>query len=452
LQLHLFFIRVGLDEKQIEMYLRDQQFLAILNPPQQQKTEKPVFSEVTRKRGELDEIDYDLIFSRKFAATPTEDFNQYFMYNQDAQLQKSLQRSSRPVFSSGQMYRLPPQQALSPQVSRLPPHMVAGFTQSQTMTSPNIQDFAQSRPMSFVSPSRSQHQYQTVESKQEKTANAVLEELGLTPYIINFCIDNLKTWFVTQILKPTLAQIDHINSLCKKEKLDLYDCNYILDASASMNHLAAANVPPPPPDQRMTLRYILVHIRDPQHDVLVANRLNIETYLSIRCDRRYLIQRMRELSSDVYLTKFVWNGGGDFKFDSDSKPEKWEDRDDLPTDTDILQHLFLKWLDLSLPNDRFYGKATFSNKYFINRGDPYSNRELSPTGIYIILQKRMPPHYNVYCRGTYYECPPGRNNLFHAIVLFVYFIEKHNRGYLEGGVSIHEQPINLQRVVPSIEE
>jgi hypothetical protein len=59
---------------------------------------------------------------------------------------------------------------------------------------------------------------------------------------------------------------------------------------------------------------------------------------------------------------------------------------------------------------------------------------------------------NVYCKEKQYECPSGRVNLFHAIVLFVNGIEKHNRGYLEGGVSIHDQPINLERVIASSEQ
>jgi hypothetical protein len=42
---------------------------------------------------------------------------------------------------------------------------------------------------------------------------------------------------------------------------------------------------------------------------------------------------MQELSSDTYMTKYVWPDGGDFK--TDNKTEKYNERDDLETDTDV---------------------------------------------------------------------------------------------------------------------
>ncbi len=57
--------------------------------------------------------------------------------------------------------------------------------------------------------------------------------------------------------------------------------------------------------------------------------------------KEYLIQRIIELSDGPYLQRFIWNGGG-----------KWRGKEwtpELPTDAQILIHLFCTFLDLKLP-------------------------------------------------------------------------------------------------------
>lgn len=69
--------------------------------------------------------------------------------------------------------------------------------------------FAQYAHPQFTSPTRQAQR----PNEQVKDPNAELESLGLTPFIMGHCIDNLRTWFVTQLLKPTLAQIEHLNAV-----------------------------------------------------------------------------------------------------------------------------------------------------------------------------------------------------------------------------------------------
>jgi hypothetical protein len=41
------------------------------------------------------------------------------------------------------------------------------------------------------------------------------------------------------------------------------------------------------------------------------------------------------------MTKFVWNGGGDFRPEGATKAVKWVDREDLATDTAVRSLIYL---------------------------------------------------------------------------------------------------------------
>ncbi|KAL0491004.1 hypothetical protein AKO1_002707, partial [Acrasis kona] len=436
-------ISMGLDEKQIKMHLRERDFQSMLQPvPIVREVEtRPV--QKIRRRGELDEVDYNIIFGDRNASNRRDQYSMLLDQVGARQMQPimqqqimSPQRSPRtpsqfgspPYIDLSQQYQ---QQYQEPQQQYQPQNVP-----QQPLVTPL--KTTRTRHVPFVSPPKQ------VEKPVQKDPNVILEELGLTPFVVNYCIDNLKVWFVLQILKPTLVQIEHLNSVFQKEKLDLYNCYHILDAFPTTDHLNdAANIPQPT-DQRMTVGYILQRLRDPRQFPISHNRINIEQYLNPKWNRRYLIQRISELSNDPYLTKFQWDAGGDFKSSPFKAPEKWDERDDLPTDTSIFMHLFRKWLDLSLPADRIYGKSTFSVKYYVDKGDPTLNREVLTNGTFLILQKRSPPHYVVYSKGQTYDCPAGRNNMFHAIVLFVHLIDECNKGYIEG-INIHDEPIRLPK-------
>jgi hypothetical protein len=199
----------------------------LLNPPKSTpQTEIPIPIESVRRRGELDNSDYDLIFTRKSATTPIEEFNPYSMNTSTFELPFSQQIATptRQGFSPGQSHRqmLSPSQAqpqsLFGQQMRPMQSSFGQFTQPmQNFTSPSKwithqdlilkgPEFGQSRPP-FGSPARSQ-------GERQPDYTGPLTELHMTPYMMNICIENLKIWFVTHILKPTLVQIEHINAVC----------------------------------------------------------------------------------------------------------------------------------------------------------------------------------------------------------------------------------------------
>ncbi|KAM6095832.1 transmembrane protein 209-like [Chlamydotis macqueenii] len=63
-------------------------------------------------------------------------------------------------------------------------------------------------------------------------------------------------------------------------------------------------------------------------------------YLDLTPNQTYLVQRIKALSQERYLSSFQWNRGGDFK------GRRWDSS--LPTDSSIIMHLFSTYLDCKL--------------------------------------------------------------------------------------------------------
>jgi hypothetical protein len=98
--------------------MRDQNLIRLLNPPKTTpQTEKPVQTETIRRRGELDDIDYDLIFTQKSTTTQTEEFNPYLNTTYEIPFTPQVTTPARQMFSPGQTQRqiFSPSQTMTPQ-------------------------------------------------------------------------------------------------------------------------------------------------------------------------------------------------------------------------------------------------------------------------------------------------------------------------------------------------
>ncbi|XP_068620363.1 transmembrane protein 209 isoform X2 [Battus philenor] len=117
-------------------------------------------------------------------------------------------------------------------------------------------------------------------------------------------------------------------------------------------------------------------------------------YLEPFADQRYVVRRIRDLARAPCLSSYRWNGGG----------ADWEDS--LPTDAEIILHLFATYLDgqmLQSGNPR-----PFSSQY-LGGGGELSLQRVS----------ERPPQWAVSARGALGSAAPGRNNLLHALLLLL---------------------------------
>ncbi|EFC38475.1 predicted protein [Naegleria gruberi] len=209
---------------------------------------------------------------------------------------------------------------------------------------------------------------------------------------------------------------------------------------------------------------------------LLRRRLRLERYLSIpnlnlfdstdkiAC-RKYVIDRIRSMSKGQFEkpnSRPMLNNSEQFLYEQEI----------YPTDEEIIVNLFCKFMDFTL--DSHGHSSQFSNKYYCDQNiekkeNPHNlfrNRNmLAPgvanamkkkrgldkqvpvkKGLYLCKSKVSISHYNVEDDGNLYECQPGRNNVFYALVIFLHLINTKYDGYID---TVALSDLNLSQVIES---
>lgn len=145
-----------------------------------------------------------------------------------------------------------------------------------------------------------------------------------------------------------------------------------------------------------------------QQDADRSEKEEIYEYLkSFGSEFLYVYERIKTLQSDNVMKEFNWNGGGSYK----GKPWTKE----LPCDAQIIMNLFCEHLNLiSIFKDSSRLKILLSNNDIPNK-----------TGIK--MKETNPPYYILYDSGKDIPLKRGRQNVFHAICLFLYLVDKGGR-------------------------
>lgn len=159
-------------------------------------------------------------------------------------------------------------------------------------------------------------------------------------------------------------------------------------------------------------------------------------YLDVSPNQEYVVQRIQDLGQGGYINEFRWDKGGDYK------GRKWEK--DLPSDCSLVMHMFCSFMDSQLPPDPKYpdGK-TFTSRYFMKTPD---KPDLKKDNILMFQTKETPPHYKVIIGDDTWDLSKGRNNMFHAILLFLHHIRSKHHGML-GRVNLGPAGINLLWII-----
>lgn len=109
------------------------------------------------------------------------------------------------------------------------------------------------------------------------------------------------------------------------------------------------------------------------------------------------------------LTHFIWDSHG-ILWDGGKK--SWTP--DLPTDAQIIMHLFTVYMDLAMPShpsmtlDRF----PFSYKYYV----PMEAKPDPSTALQIKQTLKTPPNYNLVVDGSMWEVVPVSDKSFFLVV------------------------------------
>ncbi|TPX51293.1 hypothetical protein SeLEV6574_g00399 [Synchytrium endobioticum] len=184
-------------------------------------------------------------------------------------------------------------------------------------------------------------------------------------------------------------------------------------------------------------------------DATVQERMKLEKYLIVPghpANRLYILERIRTLSKGGVVGAYQWTGGADWE----GKP--WDKHKDLPSDLLLLLHLFATFMDETItPWDEYGRGEAFSRRHVTLFEAP----SLDPmTSIQIRLADPNPPNLQLIVNydtqsgveKRIWQTFPKRNNLFHALSIFVYYVKVTAGGFL-GVADLRSKSIDLIYVV-----
>lgn len=161
-------------------------------------------------------------------------------------------------------------------------------------------------------------------------------------------------------------------------------------------------------------------------------------YLSLSTNQEYLEARLKELSTGGCLRLYRWDSGGTYK------GKAWNT--DLPSDAQIVNHLFCAYMDTHLPsNPRYSEGKSFTGLHFLKTPAKPSDKK-SPLCLY--QARTQKPSFKVLVEESMCDIPKGRNNLFYAIVVFLHYTKRNYHGMLER-VNLGSSGINVLWVLES---
>ena len=178
--------------------------------------------------------------------------------------------------------------------------------------------------------------------------------------------------------------------------------------------------------------------RDPRNPSrlvnLIEERERLEKYLLVPSmpeqSRGYVLKRIREFIKDRRFGEMNWKGGGVYK----NVPWTRESRTlKLPSDVQIILHLFFTHIELYL---RVKG---FTAKYKVS-GEELEQRHSVGPDLCVVERRtvKYTSHVQVIYKGKELAVRYGRDNVFEALTLFLYFCNEMYDGNLEG-VDLHRE-------------
>ena len=231
-------------------------------------------------------------------------------------------------------------------------------------------------------------------------------KFGATRQDLDIWTENLRKWISQTVLCKLVKEMDEINvSLQKMGSSELQIGLISLGSLRQVSTSKAEHVP--------TLAAVL-------------------PYLELSYNQEYLVKRIKELGQDSCMGAYRWKSGSDYR------GRRWDQ--DLPTDAQIVMHVFCTYMDSRLPTDaRFQDGRTFTGLYFLKNLDKPESRKRD---LAIHRFRQNPPHFKVISGDEVHDVGQGRNNLFHSIILFLLMVKRKQHGML-GRVNLGPSGVNI---------
>ncbi|XP_052226126.1 transmembrane protein 209-like isoform X2 [Dreissena polymorpha] len=260
--------------------------------------------------------------------------------------------------------------------------------------------------------SRSPQSHKSRTDDTDNMGEEVWRPLGVTDDKLFMWIERLRKWLGNTIMVKLAREIDSVNSQLRKIGCEDTEIGEV--GVSTLKQLALTKGP-----------YV------PTLNILVP-------YLDFSSNQEYLIKRIKELGGDGCISEYVWNKGGT----GGQYGKQWSEH--LPTDAQLVMHMFCTYMDSRLPPDLKYpdGK-TFTSQHVVVTPD---KPDLGKDNLLLYQSSISPPHFHVVVKDTIYSLPKGRNNMFHAILYFLHHIRYKGNGML-GRVNLGMSGVNILSVL-----
>ncbi|KAH9508145.1 hypothetical protein Btru_054848 [Bulinus truncatus] len=250
---------------------------------------------------------------------------------------------------------------------------------------------------------------QTLSSSSDQTTSQGVGEVwkryGVTEDDLYTWIEKLRKWLSFTIVSRLNTEIDEVNTALQK-----IGCEDSLIGEVGIT----------------TLKQLAL-----TKGTYVPTLNSVVSYLDFTPNQEYLRNRIRDLSTGS-MSAYTWDRGGSY-----GKP--WNEH--LPTDAALVMHLFCCYLDSRLPaQPRYPDGKSFTSQHFVKTPDkPSIDRK---DNLQIYQSCINPPHFQVVIGSQIYNLSKGRNNMFQAILLFLYHIKVKEGGML-GRVNLGMSGLNM---------
>uniref|UniRef100_A0A915BX95 Transmembrane protein 209 n=2 Tax=Parascaris univalens TaxID=6257 RepID=A0A915BX95_PARUN len=243
---------------------------------------------------------------------------------------------------------------------------------------------------------------------------------------------HLRSWICQTIIRPLVSNIDKMNEILTEEYPHL--------------HLKVG---------RSSVEALQVALSS-KGDLLCTVLPYLIPYLKVHEKQAYIVKRANELSVDVCMKEFDWQGGGSESLDkgnenshSYSPPSiPWSEH--LPTDAQLVWWWFCAYFDARMEANPMAADINmpFTSVFFLKKPNKPSAVQCHNTAFYVHQTSVYPPHFELVVDGgrERFEVGRGSRNLWRTILLFIQHARLFNNNRV-GGLCIDENGINIACVV-----
>uniref|UniRef100_A0A0N4ZXA6 Transmembrane protein 209 n=1 Tax=Parastrongyloides trichosuri TaxID=131310 RepID=A0A0N4ZXA6_PARTI len=260
------------------------------------------------------------------------------------------------------------------------------------------------------------------------------------------CEGKLRIWIKQTILKPLLERIESANAQFLKD----FPGHHLKIGDNSVETFQYLVSSKPEIFRNSDLGYVL-------------------PFLKVCQDQEYLIKRLNELATDYSLKNYLWKviekaSTGDVirlltnnkstacVDDTTSSTEKKFAPPKRASDTEILLHMFLTYLDHVLTSNPFAGYKTvdmpFSAIYFLKTPDEPSVVHRAYSSFYLHLDKLNPVHMRLVINGgeEIMDLGTDQNNFFRTIVIFIQHCYLYNNRMIDK-IRLNDESLQWKRII-----